>query len=203
MLLEKWEKTKTKTNRRCLQPQLVYNPAFNRRYFQKKRSIYYILSPILTFFKSILPIELCRMTYQVKLCGRELPADAAFINSARRCQWMMTGEQKWGETGRAGSRWLPSSKRQEFWPTSSWIFESVPQKTCIKLYQICVQFSQDLTLLLLIFHWRTPAYSSNLEMEYSCPGVFLLGTNRYSETFFTQLLFHNPIFICHLVFLEI
>ena len=69
------------------------------------------------------------------------------------------------------------------------------KKTCIKLNQICVQFSQDLTLLLLIFHWRTPAYSSNLEMEYSCPGVFLLGTNRYSETFFTQLLFHNPIFI--------
>ena len=133
MLLEKWEKTKTKTNRRCLQPQLVYNPAFNRRYFQKKRSIYYILSPILTFFKSILPIELCRMTYQVKLCGRELPADAAFINSARRCQWMMTGEQKWGETGRAGSRWLPSSKRQDFRPTSSRIFESVPQKNMYKV----------------------------------------------------------------------
>ena len=131
MLLEKWEKTKT--NRRCLQPQLVYNPAFNGRYFQKKRSIYYILSPILTFFKSILPIELCRMTYQVKLCGRELPADAAFINSARRCQWMMTGEQKWGETGRAGSRWLPSSKRQDFRPTSSRIFESVPQKNMYKV----------------------------------------------------------------------
>ena len=37
MLLEKWEKTET--NRRCLQPQLVYNPAFNGRYFKKKWSI--------------------------------------------------------------------------------------------------------------------------------------------------------------------
>ena len=66
---------------------------------------------------------------QVKLCGLELPAGAAFIN-ADRCRWMMTGGQEWGEIGSGrgqfGLRWPPCWKRQDFWSIiKSWKMPSI------------------------------------------------------------------------------
>ena len=52
-----------------------------------------------------------------------------FINPARWCRWMLSGGEKWGETGSGGGgpRWPPSWKRRHLSSTSSRIFENIPQ----------------------------------------------------------------------------
>ena len=68
---------------------------------------------------------------QFKVCGLQESDGTVFINPARWCRWMLSGGEKWGETGsgggRFGPRWPPSWKRQHLSSTSSRIFENLPE----------------------------------------------------------------------------